>query len=612
MIQKTKDKREQGDLLIATAQQIQEASGGKLPSVSELAQALNTSVWTVYHNPFYMDWFHEHDGQSSNQKQDAKQSSDARQNVHKAEKDFLLVNGQTIYPWEYHGERVVRNAEMEKCLSRAARDAVKECAKQNPDYQLQISLQELWNENPGCKRSGNPVFPIYVYTEPVFQVAQGGKKVKAQQKKELQKFIDEYFHAVDEEESEELETSDVAEETAESAGENSQNNSTLLIERLSECLTSGFQTLSEIHKAQTNESKALYEEICKQNILLTQAITLLSKDIVVQGKILQRIQDSMDRMQFVPHPIDPDSVTTATAKILNDGKKISETEKKSMIAEKLRGNRTGGNANEQKKQNPSVNTALPIPTEEQETAPTEGNEQPEWSEQSGATEPTVTEPTVTEPGNPSVTEPVPEFISFRAYSARVHALMSEFGYTEKMEPERRALLSKAYKRMRNNYGIVWEQLDKDYVQENGDKARSTMRLAYFLEMSSPKCRTLLESCLRTVLEEEKAEKEKVSSNAAEQYYIEDLDAAEDAIERMATAKNVNPRILKDEYHAILQSDTTMHWKRLSTSYREKFGAASKYVLDPMKIAKSTDKAKKRAIVLFNGFVDKQMNQDATA
>lgn len=65
------------------------------------------------------------------------------------------------------------------------------------------------------------------------------------------------------------------------------------------------------------------------------------------------------------------------------------------------------------------------------------------------------------------------------------------------------------------------------------------------------------------------------------------------------------------YHMLLQSDTTMHWKRLSTAYREKFRMASKYAIDPIKVAGSTDKAKKRAVVLFNMFVDKQF-MDVTA
>lgn len=576
MIKKTRNKKEQADLLIAAARQFQEANHGKLPSATELAKELDTSAWTVYHNTFYMDWIREQ-GKTSDEKQTSEYSEKPKRST--AKKALVEINGQMIYPWEYQGVPVVRNAEMEKCLSRAARDLVKECAKQTPDYQIQISLQELWNENPECKRSGNPVFPIYVYAEPVFHAAQEAKKATAQSKKELQDFIQAYFHVATAEEA--VPEADVTADTNEIPA------SPIDLTALIDCISSVFRGLSDIHKTQADESKILYEEIRKQNILLAQAVTLLSKDIVAQGKILEQLQDSILKMQHIPHPIDPDSVTTATAKILNDGKKISEVDKQSVIAEKLRNNRVSG----------SVETA----------------ETPDMPEPSGSTAAELSikqpEPDVVEPEPEH--KPIPEFISFRAYNNQIHALLAEFGYTDKMETERRALLSKAYTRMRNNYGIVWEQTEKDYVQENGDRARSTLRLAYFLEASTPKCRELLQSCLRSVLEAEAAEQAS-KVNSAEQYHVKDLDAVEDVIERIANVKNVEPRVLRDAYHAMLQSDSTMHWKRLSTAYREKFGMASKYVLDPMKIAKSTDKAKKRAIVLFNNFVDEQMSQDATA
>lgn len=595
MIKKTKDKREQADLMIAAATRLQEANGGKLPSATELASELNTSAWTVYHNSFYMDWIREHDGGSKlpTARKTQKESSDAKikQGAPK-EKALIEINGQTIYPWEYHGEPIVRNAEMEKCLSRAARDLVKECAKQTPDYQLQISLQELWNENPGCKRSGNPVFPIYVYAEPVFHAAQGSKKAKAQQKKELQAFIQSYFHA--------SETDEVIPENAETdeAETDERPVPQLDLTALIDCISSGFQELVDSRKAQANDSKLLYEEIRQQNVLLAQAVTLLSKDIVAQGKVLEQIQKSIGKMQYVIKPIDPDSVTTATAKILNNGKKISEEEKHSVIAEKLRNNQVA-TPTDARSESKAVESAISMNSNEKQqeaSIASQPNEQSEPAEIEMA----------------PWTEPVPEFINFRTYNSQIHALLAEFGYTDKMEAERRALLSQAYTRMRNNYGIVWEQLEKDYVQENGDKARSTLRLAYFLEASTPKCRGLLQSCLRTVLETEKNVKQGSKTDDAEQYHIKDLDDVDGVIEHMAAVKNVEPRALRDEYHAMLQSDSTMHWKRLSTAYREKFGMASKYVLDPMKIAKSTDKAKKRAIVLFNNFVDKQMGQDATA
>ena len=56
MIAKTKDKKEQGDMMIAAAKQFQQEHNGKLPSVMDMAHQLDTSQWTIYHNSYYMEW----------------------------------------------------------------------------------------------------------------------------------------------------------------------------------------------------------------------------------------------------------------------------------------------------------------------------------------------------------------------------------------------------------------------------------------------------------------------------------------------------------------------------------------------------------------------------
>lgn len=47
MIAKTKDKKEQGDMMIAAAKQFQQEHNGKLPSVMDMAHQLDTSQWTI-------------------------------------------------------------------------------------------------------------------------------------------------------------------------------------------------------------------------------------------------------------------------------------------------------------------------------------------------------------------------------------------------------------------------------------------------------------------------------------------------------------------------------------------------------------------------------------
>ena len=50
---------------------------------------------------------------------------------------------------------------------------------------------------------------------------------------------------------------------------------------------------------------------------------------------------------------------------------------------------------------------------------------------------------------------------------------------------RRTILSSMYKKMNNIYGIVWQQLYKDYIKKYGTKASSTLRSIYYLEKEVP-------------------------------------------------------------------------------------------------------------------------------
>jgi len=63
------------------------------------------------------------------------------------------------------------------------------------------------------------------------------------------------------------------------------------------------------------------------------------------------------------------------------------------------------------------------------------------------------------------------------------------------------ILSLTYKYITKNYGIVWEQLNKEFYQANKRKAMSTLEVAYALEQSSNVYTNLLEGCLDTVIKE---------------------------------------------------------------------------------------------------------------
>lgn len=61
------------------------------------------------------------------------------------------------------------------------------------------------------------------------------------------------------------------------------------------------------------------------------------------------------------------------------------------------------------------------------------------------------------------------------------------------------MLSATYKYMTKKYGIVWDQLAKDYYKAEGHKALNTLRLAYWYEQNNPACKNLTSACLETVV-----------------------------------------------------------------------------------------------------------------
>ena len=617
MIAKTKDKKEQGDMMIAAAKQFQQEHDGKLPSVMDIAHQLDTSQWTIYHNSYYMEWVRQAKMKASGSP-DAKQQPAPKNTSKPVKKETqepkgnLTIHGTLLYPWTFQGELVVRSAEMEKCLSRQVRDLVKVCAKQDASCVRTACLRELWDENPGCKRTGNPVFPVSLYVEAAFHAALQAEKLQPRREKELKEFIQSYFHAGSAQE----EAADAQDQGTQTDG--AQDPTVMCVPApaldltpLIECISHGFQALERSDLKRAENVAGLYMAVREQNKLLTQAVTLLSQNLTIQGQAIMSLQDVICSMVQDSDPVNAGSVSTVTAKLLNCGAQIKETDKKALLEKKLQSTSKHkvtaeadldtdvSEEHEAAEGSPDIDAGSCIPDEASDMGAEPDVDAQEASASKKA--PSITP----EEGQTS------DFMSFRVYSDQIHALLLEFGITNKMETERRTMLSKAYTRMRNQYGIVWEQVEKEYIQENGDRAKSTLRLAYFLELTGPQHRGLLSGCLHTVLQDAAQKNEESTPSKAEQYYVQDLGLVDEMIEKLAIEKSVTPRSLKDAYHMLLQNDTTMHWKRLSTAYREMFRMASKYAIDPIKVAGSTDKAKKRAVVLFNMFVDKQF-MDVTA
>lgn len=64
------------------------------------------------------------------------------------------------------------------------------------------------------------------------------------------------------------------------------------------------------------------------------------------------------------------------------------------------------------------------------------------------------------------------------------------------------MLSLVFKYMTKNYGIVWDQVKKDFKATNGYYPQSTTRMAYWLELNQPVHKNLVAACLDSVLKEE--------------------------------------------------------------------------------------------------------------
>ena len=89
------------------------------------------------------------------------------------------------------------------------------------------------------------------------------------------------------------------------------------------------------------------------------------------------------------------------------------------------------------------------------------------------------------------------FSDYTKWRRNISAICRESGMDEGK------LLSQTYKYMTKNYGIVWEQLAKDFYKTNGRKPASTLESAYALEKSNSVYTNLLEGCIDTVIKEER-------------------------------------------------------------------------------------------------------------
>ena len=69
--------------------------------------------------------------------------------------------------------------------------------------------------------------------------------------------------------------------------------------------------------------------------------------------------------------------------------------------------------------------------------------------------------------------------------------------------DKNSILHEAYSRIRNEYGIVYEQEKKEYYNDTGKSPTSTLELQWYIEQTKPACKNLLLCKLNTIYKEVK-------------------------------------------------------------------------------------------------------------
>lgn len=67
------------------------------------------------------------------------------------------------------------------------------------------------------------------------------------------------------------------------------------------------------------------------------------------------------------------------------------------------------------------------------------------------------------------------------------------------------ILSEAYKKLTNVYGVVYDQLRKDFYRVNGYSSQSTLEMVYWLETNDKNYKGLLEAVVHDIVANEKVE-----------------------------------------------------------------------------------------------------------
>lgn len=190
-----------------------------------------------------------------------------------------------------------------------------------------------------------------------------------------------------------------------------------------------------------------------------------------------------------------------------------------------------------------------------------------------------------------------EEITYKEWRKNTLSPLTEYGYSQDNGTVT-AILTRAYKILTAQYGIVWCELRKEY----GDKAKSTLEKMYYYETCNAGQRGLLKGVINTMLKEEAEDK------VTNKYHVEYVSDINESLRVLSEDTKIDLIKLRNEFNSILLKDKTVHWGEVSREYREKNKMKSNVVLNPINVIAQSELSavKLRTVSAYNEFTRKKI------
>ena len=190
-----------------------------------------------------------------------------------------------------------------------------------------------------------------------------------------------------------------------------------------------------------------------------------------------------------------------------------------------------------------------------------------------------------------------EEITYKEWRKNTLSPLTEYGYSQDKGTVT-AILTRAYKILTAQYGIVWCELRKEY----GDKAKSTLEKMYYYETCNAGQRGLLKGVINTMLKEEAEDK------VTNKYHVEYVSDINESLRVLSEDTKIDLIKLRNEFNSILLKDKTVHWGEVSREYREKNKMKSNVVLNPINVIAQSELSavKLRTVSAYNEFTRKKI------